>query len=109
VLGELAAADHNAAAAVSISEEVGSRVHIGCGHRVMGEVASALGDNPHAEEHFRRAIDILAAMRNEVELARTYRAFAQFRAQTGSVDEAATLRQRADEIFARLRGAAKTD
>jgi hypothetical protein len=62
-----------------------------------------------AEEHFRKAIDILSAMKNELELARCYRSFAQLRERIGQQAEAAQLRQRADDIFRRLRGAASTD
>jgi len=48
---------------------VGLRAHIGSGYRVKGEVGAALGDVQRADEDFRRAIDILAAVKNEVELA----------------------------------------
>ena len=44
-------------------------------------------------------------MKNDLELARTLRSYAAFRDRTGA-GEADRLRQKADEIFARLRGAA---
>jgi tetratricopeptide (TPR) repeat protein len=108
-LGELAAATEDAYAAITISESVGSRVHVGCGHRVMAEILAASGKAPSAEDHFRTAVDILSAMKNELELARTLRAFATFRNAAGGGPEADRLRQKADEIYARLRGAAATD
>ena len=53
------------------------------------------------------AIEILTTMRNELELARVYRSCAAFRDQIGAAGAAAELRRTADEIFARLRGAAE--
>lgn len=108
--GSVQDARDNAKRALLISESVGSRVHVGTAHRVLGEVESA-GDLDHdarakAEEHFNRAVEILAGMKNELELARCYRAFAVFRERCGLLEDAAKLRQRAEEIFGRLRGAA---
>lgn len=112
-LEDLDAADDEARRALAISEAVGSRVHIGSAHRVLAEIASARGmdgvGNQRAEDHFRRAVDILAGMKNELELARCYRAFAVFRDACGMPDDAIKLRKRADEIFNRLRGAASLD
>ena len=59
-----------------------------------------------ADEHFNRAVEILAGMKNDLELARVYRSFAVFCERTGRGDDAATLRRLADEIYTRLRGAA---
>jgi tetratricopeptide (TPR) repeat protein len=106
-LGEFAAADVEARAAVAVSEAVGLRVHIGCGYRVK-EVAAALGHAAQAEEDFRRAIDILAAVKHEVELARAYQGLAQVKDRAGQSADALKLRHRAADIFNRLRGAAAT-
>jgi hypothetical protein len=80
---------------------------------VLAEVAAGRGmegvGNQRAEDHFRRAVDILAGMKNELELARCYRAFAVFRDACGMPDDAIKLRKRADEIFSRLRGAASLE
>ena len=92
-----------------MSEAVGSRAHIGCGYRVKAEVTAALGDAAAAEEDFRRAIDILAAVKHEVELARAYQGFAGLKEHLGQHAEGQKLRGRAADIFARLRGAAATD
>ena len=62
-----------------------------------------------AAEHFRLAIEILAGIKNELDLAGCYRAYAAFRQRTGDVEDAAKLRKRAQEIFGRLRGAASTE
>ncbi len=109
-LGELEAAEQSAQRALEISEAVGSRVHIGNAHRVLAEAAAARGleggGRERAEEHFRRSVDILAGMKNELELARCYRAFAIFRDRCGLAEDATKLRRRADEIYGRLRGAA---
>jgi hypothetical protein len=62
-----------------------------------------------AEDSFRKAIDILAAVKNEVELARAYQGLAVLKERTGNVAEAQKLRGRAVDIFSRLRGAAATE
>jgi tetratricopeptide (TPR) repeat protein len=107
-LGELDEAEREAREALAISEQLGSRVHVGCTYRALGEIAATRAD-PSAEERFKRAIDILAAVKNEVELARAYRSFALFRDRTGNPAEATKLRNRSEEIYSRLRGAAATD
>ena len=108
-LGNLEAADVEAHAAVAVSQSVGLRVHIGCGYRVKAEVAVALGHELQAEDDFRRAIEILAAVKHEVELARAYTGLAGIKERGGKAEEAAKLRSRSQDIFARLRGAAQTE
>jgi tetratricopeptide (TPR) repeat protein len=113
-MGDAAQAYDYAMRALSISEEVGTRVHVGNAHRALAEAIAAAGlSSPEqmkrAEEHFRRAVEILAGMKNELELARCYRSFATLCDQIGKPEDAAKLRQRADEIFGRLRGAASVD
>jgi tetratricopeptide (TPR) repeat protein len=108
-LGQVEAADVEAHAAVAVAEAVGLRVQAGSGYRVKGEVAAAMGQGAIAEECFLHAIDILAAVKHEVELARAFRSFADLKHRTGNILEAGRLRVNADEIFARLRGAAATE
>ena len=113
-MGDAGQAYDYAARALAISEEVGTRVHIGTAHRVLAEALSAAGLDTaeqirRAEDHFRRAVEILAGMKNELELARCYRSFAGLCDRIGKNDDALKLRQRADEIFGRLRGAASID
>jgi tetratricopeptide (TPR) repeat protein len=108
-LGNLEAADVEAHAGVAVSQEVGLRVHIGSGYRVKAEVAAALGHSLQAEDDFRRAIDILAAVKHDVELARAYQGLAAIKERTNNEHEAHKLRGRASEIFQRLRGAAQTE
>jgi tetratricopeptide (TPR) repeat protein len=108
-LGNLEAADVEAHAAVAVSQSVGLRVHVGCGYRVKAEVSAALGHELQAEDDFRRAIEILSAVKHEVELARAYQGLAAIKERSGQRDEAQKLRSRAQDIFARLRGAAQTE
>src|SRR5207237_6457832 len=82
-LGNLEAADVEAHAAVAVSQSVGLRVHIGSGYRVKGEVAAALGQAAKAEDSFRKAIDILAAVKNDIELARAYQGLATIKDRSG--------------------------
>ncbi len=100
--------------ALAIGEEVGTRAHVGTAHRVLAEALCAAGlvtaEQTHrADEHFRRAVDILAAMKNELELARCYRSYAMLCEHSGQMNDAVKLRQRAEEIFGRLRGAASIE
>jgi len=107
-LEDVPAAEQEAKAALDIAHAVGSRVLVASAHRVMAEVALKRGDVANAENHFDSAIEILSTMRNELELARVFRACADFRDQIGAPTAAQELRRQADEIFARLRGAAET-
>jgi len=100
--------------ALAIGEEVGTRAHVGTAHRVLAEALCAAGlvtaeQTQRADEHFRRAVDILAAMKNELELARCYRSYAMLCEHSGQMNDAVKLRQRAEEIFGRLRGAASIE
>ena len=54
---------------------------------------------------FNHAVEILAGMKNELELARVYRAFAAYRDRIGRPEDANALRRHAEEIYARLRRA----
>jgi tetratricopeptide (TPR) repeat protein len=100
--------------ALAIGEEVGTRAHVGTAHRVLAEALCAAGlvtaeQSHRADEHFRRAVDILASMKNELELARCYRSYAMLCEHSGQMNDAVKLRQRAEEIFGRLRGAASIE
>jgi len=112
-LGDPEQAHHHAKRALEIGESVESRVHVGNAHRVLGAILSAgafsANERGAAAEHFRKAVDVLASIKNELELARCYRAFAAFRERCGDAADAAKLRRRAEEIFGRLRGAAAID
>ncbi len=111
--GHPQAAWDQAQRALELGQAVGSRAQVGVAHRLLGEAAAALGfDEIHrdqATEHFGHAVEILAGMKNDLELARCYRAFAAFRDKTGQTDDASKLRRRAEEIFGRLRGAASIE
>ena len=110
LVGDAVQASDNAMRALNLGKRVGSPVHVGSAHRVLAEATLSLGRSPAelrtADEHFRKAIEILTGMKNELELARTYRSYAGHREQIGKAEEAGELRRRADEIFGRLRGAA---
>jgi tetratricopeptide (TPR) repeat protein len=109
-LGQVDEAHDEARRALLISETVGSRVHAGHAHRVIAEALSERARTPadqdQAEQHFREAVEILGNMQNQLDLARVYRGFARFRERAGQNGEAAELRQKADAIYGRLRGAA---
>jgi tetratricopeptide (TPR) repeat protein/type II secretory pathway predicted ATPase ExeA len=110
MIGDSVQATDNAKQALSLGKRVGSPLHVGSAYRVMAEATFSKDRSPEtlqvADEQFRKAVEILAEMKNELELARTYRAYARHRILVGHPDEAKNLRARADEIFDRLRGAA---
>jgi len=113
-MGDAAQGYDYARRALAISEEVGTRVHVGSAHRVLAEALCAAGlatpdQARRADEHFRRAVEILAGMKNELELARCYRSYAGLCEHSGAMSDAIKLRQRAEEIFGRLRGAASIE
>ncbi len=99
-------AEIEAEAAITVSEAAGLRVQVGWGHRILAEVYAAQGQAARADENFRKAIDVLAVVRHELELARAYRSFGALKHASGLTAEAVKLVVKADEIFARLRGAA---
>jgi tetratricopeptide (TPR) repeat protein len=109
-IGDGAGASAEAQTGLELAEKLGSLVHVGVAHRVLGTVLGAQATTAEslarAEHHFRAAIEVLAALRNELQLARTYRSFATLRDRAGAAADATKLRTRADEIFGRLRGAA---
>ena len=74
---------------------------------LAGDEADALHND--AERHFLKAVDILAGMKNELELARAYRSFSALRDRQGMSDDGKRLRTLADEIYNRLHGAAAAD
>jgi tetratricopeptide (TPR) repeat protein len=107
--GDTAAAPELARRALELAERLGSRGHVGVARRVLAQVlaaGAAVGDGQGPGELFEGAIKVLAGVSNDLELARCYRAYAKYREGAGDAAEAARLRQRADDIFARLRGAA---
>jgi len=109
-LGDFDQAERYCQRALQLSEELGARLQVAICHRVLGEVVASAAANAEelegAERHLRTAVDILAGMKNELELARCYRSFSGVRERQGMSEDAAVLRQRAEEIYGRLRGAA---
>jgi len=104
VVGQRDRALADARRALDLAEKLRSRPDIGGAQRVLAEVLAAFQD-PEAGAWFERAIQTLSEVHNELELARCYRAFAAVRERGGDATEAVRLRMRADEIFARVRGA----
>ncbi len=121
VLGDRRGAAEHARRSLELAQAIGSRVHAGAALRMLAEVAAASdmsagitdrgeaqerGDGGEAEKLFLQALQLLAEVQNDLELARAYRSFAAYRERSGQHAEAVKLRMRADEIFGRLRGAA---
>ena len=112
-VGDVPGADEHSQRALAISEAVGSRVHVATAHRARAETIAMADKTEEGQQralaHYRKAVDVLVSMNNELELARTYRSFAGFHERAGNAADANKLRQRAEDILARLRGAASVD
>lgn len=102
------------ARAVALFQEVKSRVQLGVALRSLGEVTAAGvtgGKEAHtAREHLLESIRIFEAVGNDVELARSFRAYValvkgvpELQASGPIAAEALTFAKRADDIFTRLK------
>jgi tetratricopeptide (TPR) repeat protein len=103
--------------AVELFSQAESQVELGVALRMLGEVASAEAAGGHnlqeAAEHFKRSITIFEEFGNEVELARSSRAYAELLRRTPEhatnpaiAAKAKELASRAEEIFAKMRATA---
>ena len=111
--GDLKKARDAIGRAVDLFAQVRSKVHLGVALRTLGEITAAGGWGPahtkSAREYFARSATIFEQTGNEVELARTFKAFARFLSKEPelSVDpnviaEAQRMDATAGRIFARL-------
>jgi tetratricopeptide (TPR) repeat protein len=105
--GDVAKARAYAAQALEHFELLRSKVHLGVALRTMGEVTAAggwgEGELEQAREYFRRSILLFEEVGNELELARSCRAYAELLDQAGRSEESEPFRARANEIFGCLR------
>jgi tetratricopeptide (TPR) repeat protein len=103
--------------AVDLFKETESRVQLGVALRSLGEVTAAGSaggaGQREATEHLKQSIAIFEEVGNEVELARSCRAYAELLRQTPEhshnpaiATEASLLSRRAEEIFAKMRASA---
>jgi tetratricopeptide (TPR) repeat protein len=103
--------------AVVLFSETESKVQLGVALRSLGEVtaAASAGGAEHREaaDHLRKSMQIFEEIGNEVELARSSRAYAELLRQTPEhatnpaiVAEAMLLAKKAEDIFARMRASA---
>jgi tetratricopeptide (TPR) repeat protein len=112
---EYAKARESARRAVDLLTEADSKVKLGVALRGLGEVTAADEGRPalsEATDHLKRSIAIFEEVGNEIELARSCRAYAELlrRAPDHATNEklaaeAKELAVRADGIFAKMRGA----
>jgi tetratricopeptide (TPR) repeat protein len=103
--------------AVDLFSETESKVQLGVALRSLGEVTTAATAGgaglSEASDHLKRSIAIFEEVGNEVELARSCRAYAELLRQTPEhasdpavAAEAKVLSGRAEEIFAKMRASA---
>ncbi|MBN1612679.1 MAG: tetratricopeptide repeat protein [Polyangiaceae bacterium] len=112
--GELRRARENIRRAVDLFGQIRSRIHLAVALRTLGEVTGAgawgEGHEGKAVDYFMRSIAICKEIGNELELARSYRAFSEYvthsehyRANEDIQREATTLGEMAESIFRRHR------
>lgn len=117
--GDLKAARESIKRSVDLFGQVRSKPHLAIALRTLGEVtgAGAWGDGHEvkAVDYFMRSIAICKEIGNELEVAKSYRAFSGYVAASAHYQripeiqrEAQKLSQMADEIFARHRIAASS-
>ena len=110
LLGDSQAAREQCRLALELAEKVRSRPHAGAALRALARVTSQSGAEEARDDGqvlYERAVAELVEVGNELELARCYREYADFEDRLGRAHEARSLRARAEEISARLRGAAQ--
>jgi tetratricopeptide (TPR) repeat protein len=112
--GDLVKAKDAISRAVDLFAAVRSKVHLGIALRTLGEITAAGGWGPahtkSAREYFARSVAIFEQTGNDVELARTRKAYArflqtdpEFQKDPVAQAEAIAMTVGADETFARLR------
>lgn len=100
--------------AVDLFAQVRSKVHLGVALRTLGEITAAGGwgasHTKSAREYFARSAAIFEQTGNEVELARTYEAFAKFlrsdaeyKSDAAAQTDASRMHARAEEVFGRAK------
>lgn len=114
LVGELKKARANVKHAIDLFGQLRSKPHLAIGLRTLGEVtaAGAWGEEQksRALEYFMRSIALCKELGSDVELARSYRALADFvttsdtlKDNTDLLNQAADMASEADDIFARLK------
>jgi tetratricopeptide (TPR) repeat protein len=112
--GDLRRARESIKHAVDLFGQVRSKVHLAIALRTLGEITAAgawgEGHEVRAVDYFMRSIAIFREISNELEVARSYRAFASYVSQSPHYKnndqiqrEARKLSTMADEIFERHR------
>jgi tetratricopeptide (TPR) repeat protein len=114
LVGELRKARANVKHAIDLFGQLRSKPHLAIGLRTLGEVtaAGAWGEEQksRALEYFMRSIALCKELGSDVELARSYRAFADFvttsetlKDNSDLLNQAVDMASAADDIFARLK------
>lgn len=112
--GDLEKARDSISRAVDLFASIRSKVHLGIALRTLGEITAAGGwgsaHTKSARAYFARSVSIFEETGNEVELARTFQAYARFlttersyAANMATRREAMLMNERAESIFARLK------
>jgi tetratricopeptide (TPR) repeat protein len=114
---EYARARESTQRAVDLFRETQSRVQLGVALRSLGEVTAAAVPGAaglkDAEAHLKASIAVLEEVGNQVELARSWRAYSEFlrtlpehSTSPALAEEATALSQQAEHVFAKMRASA---
>lgn len=110
--GDLEGAEREAQLAHDVAARLGLLAEQGAALRTLAEVMAAHeideARRQRANELFNRAIGIFSDLGNDLQLARTFAAFADYNDRCGQWEDADHFRSSADAIFARLKGAGST-
>jgi tetratricopeptide (TPR) repeat protein len=112
--GELAKARACTERAVELYRETESRVALGVALRSLAEVeVASAAELSAAREHLKQSIAVLEKVGNQVELARSWRSYAdllrrmpEHSTSAALADEATSLATRAEEVFTKMRASA---
>lgn len=112
--GELAKARACTERAVELYRETESRVALGVALRSLAEVeVASAAELPVARDHLKQSIAVLEKVGNQVELARSWRSYAdllrrmpEHSTSPALADEATSLATRAEEVFTKMRASA---
>ncbi len=92
--------------ALELAETTGNRAHAGAAHRTSAKLAFKRNLFAEAEKEFQSALEIFSSLGHHLEVAKTCELMGGFYAEMGESEKAAQFNQSANDIRAKLVGAA---
>ena len=107
--GDMAAARSHSAESLAMATRTGSRKNLVKALRLAGDIAAAEGRRDHAEDSFRQARDLAAALGNPVQRWKSELALGRFLQDGGRSDDAAQAFRRALDVMQGVQGRLRDD